>query len=110
MLKQSSFLAPSVSSLSFKARVLKFCIETLYINAQACAECTIACLGFVIASKNPHISAAKQYFKNLVGNYYGINMRSLNAKFQPSSFKTEGGVKDDRHIRLDGLIIPGCKV
>jgi len=29
--------------------------------------------------------------KNLVGNILGINMRSLFAKFQPSSFKTEGG-------------------
>jgi len=38
---------------------------------------------------NP-ISAPRQTLKNLVVNFFGINMRSLCAKFQPSSFKTEG--------------------
>jgi len=40
-----------------------------------------------------YISAPKQIFKNQVINFFGINMRSAYAKFQPSSFKTEGGDK-----------------
>jgi len=36
-----------------------------------------------------HISAPRQKFKNLAGNFFNIKMRSLYAKFQPSSFKTE---------------------
>jgi len=39
-----------------------------------------------------HISAPRQKLKNLVKGFFGINMRSLYAKFQPSSFKTEGEV------------------
>jgi len=39
---------------------------------------------------NP-ILALRQKLKNLVNNFVGINMRNLHAKFQPSSFKTEGG-------------------
>jgi len=39
-----------------------------------------------------HISAPRQKFKYDINNFLGINMRSLYAKFQPSSFKTEGVV------------------
>jgi len=39
-----------------------------------------------------HISAARQNFKNPLGNFFGINMRSPYAKFQLSGFKTQGGV------------------
>jgi len=39
---------------------------------------------------NP-ISAPRQKFKNLVGNFFGINMRSLHTKFHPYGFKTEEG-------------------
>jgi len=40
-----------------------------------------------------HISTLRQKSKNLVGNFLSMNMRSLYAKFQPSSFKTEGGYR-----------------
>jgi len=42
--------------------------------------------------KNSHISAPRQKFKNLVSNFFDINMRCLYVKFQPSSFPTEGEV------------------
>jgi len=45
-----------------------------------------------LALKNTHISASRQNFKNLIGNFLGINLTSLLAKFQPCSFKNEGGV------------------
>jgi len=38
-----------------------------------------------------HISAPRQKFPYLIGNFFGINMKSLYTKFQPSSLKTEGG-------------------
>jgi len=38
-----------------------------------------------------HISAAGRKLNNLVDNFFGIDMRSLYAKFQLSSFKTKGG-------------------
>jgi len=43
------------------------------------------CLG----NTYPHISAPRQKFKNLVGNFFAIKMRSLSQKFQPSIFKTK---------------------
>jgi len=41
-----------------------------------------------------HISGPypRQKFKNQVGSFFGINMKSLYTKFQPSSFLTVGVV------------------
>jgi len=44
-----------------------------------------------LALKKTHISALRQNFKNPLCSFFGINMKSLYAKFQLSSFKTEGG-------------------
>jgi len=33
--------------------------------------------------ENPPYLAPRQYFKNLPDNFFGINMRTLCAKFQP---------------------------
>jgi len=52
---------------------------------------------YSIALENSHISAPKQKFKNLVGNFFNVKLKNLYAIFQPSSFKTEGGVWVDRH-------------
>jgi len=41
-----------------------------------------------------NISAPGQKFKNLVANFFTVNIRSLSGKFQPSSFKTEGGDRE----------------
>jgi len=59
----------------------------------------------VAKKKNSNISAPRQNFKNLVVNFYCINMQSLFAKFQPSSFKTEGDVWGHRstHDMLKSL-------
>jgi len=44
----------------------------------------------------PRLAQKKQYlipwqnFKNLLRNFFGINIRGLYAKFQVCSFKTEG--------------------
>jgi len=43
------------------------------------------------------ISAPRQNFNNLVETFFCMNMKSLSAKFQLSSFQTEGGVWGDRH-------------
>jgi len=43
------------------------------------------------AIKN-HISAHRQNFNKLVGNFFGINIENLYAKFQLAFFKTEEGV------------------
>jgi len=45
-----------------------------------------------LTQKNPHISASKQKFKNLIGYFLGIKLASPHAKFQLASFQTEGGV------------------
>jgi len=45
--------------------------------------------------KNLSISATRQKIKKLAGSFFVINMKNLYAKFQPSSFKTEGGVWHD---------------
>jgi len=44
------------------------------------------------AKKKILFAALRQNFKNLLGNFFGINMKSLYAKFHLFSFKTEGGV------------------
>jgi len=48
-----------------------------------------------IALKKTHNSDPKQNFKNPLINFFGMNMKSLYAKFQLFSFKTEEGVWHD---------------
>jgi len=49
-------------------------------------------INYQLAQPSSRISAIRQNFKNLVGNFFNINTKSLYAKFQLSSFKTEEGV------------------
>jgi len=52
-----------------------------------------------------HISAPRQNLKNMAGNFFIINMMSLNVKFQLSSFKTDRGVwGDGRHAPKSTLV------
>jgi len=58
-----------------------------------------------------HISALWENFIYLVGNFVDINMKSLNAKFQPFIFQTEGGVwRDGQTDDIFFLSDPLCKV
>jgi len=38
------------------------------------------------------ISAPRETFKNMIGGFYGKGSSNLYARFQLSSFKSEGGV------------------
>jgi len=48
--------------------------------------------------KPPHNSAPRLNFKNLLNNFFCINMRCHYAKLQFSSFKSEGGVWGDERM------------
>jgi len=71
----------AISTLSLEGE-LKFCTQTPRINAKACAAVN-ACL----LNSGTHISALKQDFKNLVGNFFGINMRRLYKNFSLLAIK-----------------------
>jgi len=53
---------------------------------------------------------SEEAYENLMSqtkfhNFFGINMRSLYAKFQLSSFKTEGGDRSESRRREIEMII-----
>jgi len=48
----------------------------------------------------------RENFKNLVSNFFGIDMRSLLSKLEPSSFQTEEGERVDGHTLADDIFFP----
>jgi len=55
-----------------------------------------------VSLKNTHISAHRQNFKNLVGNFYAVNMRSLYAKYQPIASK----LREEFEVTADDIFFP----
>jgi len=47
---------------------------------------------FAWPRKPPYLSPLLKFPKSPIVDFCGINMRSLNVKFQLYSFKTEGGI------------------
>jgi len=91
----------SISTISFKARKLKFCIQPIpAVNAKNIAKGIfwnfVSKLNYGFFS---WLSESRQasVFKSVIGAGYLLHtyMRSLFAKFQLSSFKTEGGDRGD---------------
>jgi len=69
--------ATSLSYLSFEARRLKFCKQTPHKGA----------------GTSPLMSQLQDKITKIwLVTFFCIKMRSLHAKFQPSSFQIEGGV------------------
>jgi len=48
-----------------------------------------ATLNVIVVMLIAHITHHRQNVKNLISNFFGIVMNSLNVKFQLSNFKTE---------------------
>jgi len=84
---------PSVfkrKSWNFANRLLTWCASLYRHKGYACLPS--------LAKKNLHISVPRPDFKNSLGNFFGINMRCVHAKFQLSSFTTEGQVWSDKQM------------
>jgi len=73
----------TISSLSFQARELKFCIHTPYIRDEqgGPADADGSCLPWFalpcLSLEKPLKLRPTQNFKNHLGNFFDINMRSL---------------------------------
>jgi len=63
-----------------------------------------ACLGD--SQKNLQYLSPQTKFKNPLNKFFGLNMRSLYGKLQPSSFQTEEGVSGDRRTKFLSLLPP----